>query len=344
MTLFLRDIKFGYGRELVLDGVTLAVAPGEIVCLYGPSGCGKSTALRVAAGLERIDEGSVELGGAVLSSSDAHVAPEKRDIGLVFQDFVLFQHMTVAENIAFGLSGLSGKDRRERVAAELAAVGLAGFETRRPPHLSGGQQQRVALARAFARRPKALLLDEPFASIDVALRRRLRGDLRRMLKERAAPAIVVTHDAEEAAELGDRIAIMRRGRIIEDQSPEQLWTAPRTPEGALVSPGAQSLPCAPEAAGVSTAFGPIAAVGADSAALAVILAGGAEASADEAGAARVLDCRFAGPDWQATLEASGHQGLFLRAAAAAPLKPGSRAAVAFDPARIRFFAAPAGSG
>lgn len=331
MTLYLRNVRFGYGRDPVLNGVTLAVAPGEIACLYGPSGCGKSTVLRVAAGLEKITRGAVELGGAVLSSPSAHVPPEKREIGLVFQDFVLFQHMTVAGNVAFGLDGLSGKEKRDRVAAELLAVGLAELAERRPAQLSGGQQQRVALARAFARRPKALLLDEPFASIDAALRRRLRADLRRMLKDRGVPAIVVTHDADEAVELGDRIAVMRRGRIIEDASPERMWTAPETPDGALLFAGAQKL-----VGGDAAAFGVAASDG-----VAVILAGGAQAAADEAGRARVVDCRFAGPLWQTTLEAIGHSGVFLRADATGPLKEGTRVAVAVAPARLRLFPAPA---
>ncbi len=336
MTLALRDIRFGYGRDLVLDGVTLSAAPGEIVCLYGPSGCGKSTVLRVAAGLERITEGAVDLDGAELSSRRVHVAPEKRDIGLVFQDYVLFQHMTVAENVAFGLDGISGREKRDRVVAELAGVGLTEFASRRPAQLSGGQQQRVALARAFARRPKALLLDEPFASIDAALRRRLRGDLRRMLKERGAPALIVTHDAEEAIELGDRIAIMRRGRIVEDQSPEALWRAPQSPRGALLFTGAQRLACTPAPDGAATAFGLIEGSVPPDAALAVILAGAAQAVAGP-GAARVVDCRFGGPGWLLTLEARDHPGLLLRAEAGAPIAIGENARLSFDPARTRYF-------
>ena len=340
MTLRLHDISFGYGRESVLDGVTLAVAAGEIVCLYGPSGCGKSTVLRIAAGLERSRQGTVDFGGAVLSSPTVHVPPEKRGIGLVFQDFVLFQHMTAAENVAFGLDHLSARARRERVAAELAAVGLGGLEQRRPQELSGGQQQRVALARAFARDPKALLLDEPFASIDASLRRRLRADLRRMLKERGRPAIVVTHDAEEAVDLGDRIAIMRRGRIIEDQSPEGLWRDAKTPAGALLFAGAQRAPFTAGEKGALTPFGAIDGETAAASGLAVILPGGAAAEAAEAGPLRVADCRFAAPDWQLVLEPLEHPGLFLRAQSPRPLTPGARAAVRFDPDRVRFFDSP----
>ena len=338
MALALRDIRFGYGRDLVLDGVTLAVAPGEIVCLYGPSGCGKSTVLRVAAGLERIDGGAVELDGATLSGPGAHTPPEKREIGLVFQDFVLFQHMTVAENVAFGLDGLAAKDRRARVVAELAAVGLADLAQRRPAQLSGGQQQRVALARAFARRPKALLLDEPFASIDAALRRRLRADLRRMLKDRGAPAIVVTHDSDEAIELGDRIAVMRRGRIIEDASPEKLWRTPETPAGALLFAGAQHAPYKAEAGGAATPFGAIAAIPPAPEGVAVFLPGAAVAQPATTSALKVADCHFAGPGWQVVLEAADQRGLFLRAACAEPMTRGASAALSFDPARIRFFA------
>ncbi|MFN0024889.1 MAG: ABC transporter ATP-binding protein [Parvularculaceae bacterium] len=335
MSLVLRDIRFGYGPALVLDGVSMSVAAGEIVCLFGPSGCGKTTALRVAAGLERLTGGNVELDGKTLSSRQAHVAPEDREIGFVFQDYVLFQHMTVAENVAFGLNGLSGKERRVRIEAELAGVGLSDLANRRPAELSGGQQQRAALARAFARRPRAMLLDEPFASIDAALRRRLRAELRRMLKERGTPAIVVTHDVEEAVELGDRIAIMARGRILEDASPEKLWTAAATPQGALVFAGAQRLAVTPAADGVSTPFGPIAVGPRAEAALAVILPGGASASADEAGRARVVDCRFAGPDFLATLEAIDHPGLLLRATSIEALPAGARARVTFEPGRAR---------
>lgn len=340
MTLQLRDIRFGYGGEPVLEGVTLGVASGEIVCLYGPSGCGKSTVLRIAAGLERIREGTVDLDGAVLSSATLHTPPEKRGIGLVFQDFVLFQHMTAAENVAFGLDHLGVRARHARVGAELAAVGLGGLEQRRPQELSGGQQQRVALARAFARDPKALLLDEPFASIDASLRRRLRADLRRMLKERGRPAIVVTHDAEEAVELGDRIAIMRRGRIIEDRSPESLWRDAKTPAGALLFAGAQRAPFTASGAGALTPFGLIERQAPTASGLAVILPGGAAAEAAQTGPLRVADCRFAGPDWQVVLEPLEHPGLFLRALCRAPLTVGARAAVRFDPDRVRFFASP----
>ena len=283
---------------------------------------------------------SVALDGAVLSSRDRHVAPEKRDIGLVFQDFVLFQHMTVAENVAFGLDALAGKERRERVTAELAAVGMTAFAQRRPAQLSGGQQQRVALARAFARRPKALLLDEPFASIDASLRRRLRADLRRMLKERGRPAIVVTHDAEEAVELGDRIAIMHRGRIIEDESPERLWRDAKTPSGALLFAGAQRAPYTADETGAQTPFGPIEGKPPAASGLAVILPGGASAAAAETGRLRVADCRFAGPEWQVVLEPLDHPSLFLRAQASRPLAFGASAAVRFDPDRVRFFDSP----
>jgi iron(III) transport system ATP-binding protein len=341
MTLHLRDLRFGYDRETVLDGVTLGVAPGEIVCLYGPSGCGKSTVLRIAAGLERIREGTVELDGVVLSSASTLTPPERRGIGLVFQDYVLFQHMTAAENVAFGLHHLAARARRDRVVAELSAVGLAGFEHRRPQELSGGQQQRVALARAFARDPKALLLDEPFASIDAALRRRLRGDLRRMLKERGVPAIIVTHDAEEAVDLGDRIAIMRRGRIIEDASPEVLWRSAKTAAGALLFAGAQKAAFTAGGAGVETRFGSIAAPPPAPAGLAVILPGGAAARAADSGPLRVADCRFAGPDWLVVLEPLDHPGLFLRAVSPAPLTPGTRADTVFNLARIRLFDAAA---
>jgi len=218
MSLGLKDISHRFGETRALNAASLTVAPGELVCLFGPSGCGKTTLLRIAAGLEPLQDGTVELDGALLAKPGRETQPEKRPVGLVFQDYVLFPHLTVEKNIAFGLAG--ERHSKLRVTDQLHAFGIAGLARRYPHELSGGQQQRVALARAMARKPKALLLDEPFASIDVALRRRLRGELRRTLKEQNAAVLLVTHDPEEALALGDRIALMRAGEIIEAASPE----------------------------------------------------------------------------------------------------------------------------
>jgi iron(III) transport system ATP-binding protein len=334
MSLVLRDIRHRYGAAPALDGVTLAVEAGEIVCLFGPSGCGKTTLLRIAAGLEPLQDGSVEIDGRIVGAPGCSAPAERRPIGMVFQDYVLFPHLTVSENIAFGLAGLAPAARAERIAAELAAVELADLADRFPHQLSGGQQQRAALARAFARRPRAMLLDEPFASIDVALRQRLRGEMRRLLKSRSTPALLVTHDPAEAIELGDRIAVMRDGRIVETASPEALYRAPATAAGAALFPGSQTFACRADGNGVATAFGRIAPLAAPpAAAVAVVHQGGARLApgAD----ARAVDCRFAGPDWLVTAQSVADPTALLRAHSAFAVDLGQAVSVAVDPAYVR---------
>ena len=330
MALVLEGVGHCFGRDRVIDGASLEAAPGEIVCLFGPSGCGKKTLLRLAAGLERLQEGAVKLDGAALATPEASIPAEKRPIGFVFQDFVLFPHLTVEKNIAFGLAGLPADARAARIAEELAAVDLTPYKDRFPHELSGGQQQRAALARAFARRPRAMLLDEPFASIDVALRQRLRGDMRRLLKARGTPTIFVTHDPAEAIEIGDKIAVMRAGRIIETAAPATLFAAPKTAEGASIFPGSQILACRPVEGGVETAFGPIAIAQADGATHVVIHEGGALAT--EGDDIPVIDCRFAPPRWMTTLaDARGS----LRAVSREAMAAGARARLSFDAVLVR---------
>ncbi len=333
MTLALRNIGHRFGADRIIEDASIDAAPGEIVCLFGPSGCGKTTLLRIAAGLERLQSGAVELGGELLASPDHAVPPEQRPIGFVFQDFVLFPHLTVAGNVEFGLAGLGREERTARIAAELSAVDLGAYRDRYPHELSGGQQQRAALARAFARRPRAMLLDEPFASIDVALRQRLRGDMRRMLKSRGTPTILVTHDPTEAIELGDRIAIMGQGRILETAAPEALFHAPQTAAGALIFPGSQSLSCRPVDGGVETAFGTITIKRPADAALVVIQEGGIRVA--RGGDFPVIDCRFVGPTWIAAL---GDERGVVRALCDEPMPIGARGALSFDPKFVRAFA------
>lgn len=330
MALVLEGIGHCFGADRVIDGASLEAAPGEIVCLFGPSGCGKTTLLRIAAGLERLQEGAVRLDGATLATPEASTPAERRPIGFVFQDFVLFPHLSVEKNIAFGLAGLAADERAKRIGAELAAVDLRSYKDRFPHELSGGEQQRAALARAFARRPRAMLLDEPFASIDVALRQRLRGDMRRLLKERGTPTILVTHDPAEAIEIGDKIAVMRAGRIIETAEPATLFHAPRTAEGAAIFPGSQILACRPVEGGVETAFGPIAIARAADATHVVIHEGGAVAA--PGGDLPVVDCRFAPPRFIAML--ADERGA-IRAVSREAMAAGERARVSFDAALIR---------
>ncbi|UZD54256.1 ABC transporter ATP-binding protein [Caldimonas aquatica] len=215
-----------------VDRVSLALSAGQIGALIGPSGCGKTSLLRAVAGLERIAEGCIRLGEDVLSEASAgrgvHLAPEKRQIGMVFQDYALFPHLTVAENVAFGLPRLGRAERERRVAEMLELVGLGPVASRFPHQLSGGQQQRIALARALAPRPRLLLLDEPFSNLDVELRERLAQEVRNILKQASITALLVTHDQFEAFAVADEIGVMQQGRLEQWDDAYHLYHRPAT--------------------------------------------------------------------------------------------------------------------
>ena len=217
-----------YGPECAVEDCSLAVADGELLTLLGPSGCGKTTTLRMIAGLERPSEGTVTIAGETLAGAGQFVPPESRDVGLVFQDFALFPHLTVEENIAFGLQDESAADSDERVTELLELVNLTDHREKEPGQLSGGQQQRVALARSLAPEPDVLLLDEPFSNLDVRLRVEMREEVRRILKEAGVTAVSVTHDQEEALSISDRVAIMNDGRIEQIGKPETVFENPRS--------------------------------------------------------------------------------------------------------------------
>ncbi len=206
--------------------VGLALERGEILCLLGPSGCGKTTMLRLIAGFETPDDGTIHIGDRLVYGPGANVSPDKRRVGMVFQEGALFPHLTVAQNVAFGLA--KGKRRQAQVAEALQLVNLAGYDGRYPHQLSGGQQQRVALARALAPEPDLILMDEPFSSLDTGLRSQLRTEVRAILKEREATVVCVTHDQEEAMHMGDRIAVMNEGRIEQLGPPERVFNHPGT--------------------------------------------------------------------------------------------------------------------
>lgn len=219
-------VRHHYGRVPAVDGVTVAVAPGEVVCLLGPSGCGKTTVLRIAAGLEPLQEGVIRLAGATVAGPGVDVPPERRGIGLVFQDYALFPHLDVLDNVAFGLTGWGAAERRARAEEVLALVGMADFARGYPHELSGGQQQRVALARALAPRPRVVLLDEPYSGLDARLRDRVRDEVLHILKASGSACLMVTHDSEEAMFMADRIAVMRDGRIVQEGTPVELYCEP----------------------------------------------------------------------------------------------------------------------
>ena len=207
------DVSVAYGDMPVVQDVSFQLEPGNIGCLLGPSGCGKTTLLRAIAGFEPVSRGEIRLHGALVSRPGLTVPPEQRRIGMVFQDFALFPHLTVAQNLAFGLRGQATLARRERVAELLELVGLSGAARRYPHELSGGMQQRVALARAMAPRPNILLLDEPFSSMDTELREQLAREVRHLLKREGVTAILVTHDQMEAFAMADLIGVIGAGRV-----------------------------------------------------------------------------------------------------------------------------------
>lgn len=222
--LLVQGLSRAFGATVVLQGIDFAVADGEFVSLLGPSGCGKTTLLRIIAGLEVQDTGSVQIGGRDV----AGLSPAARKLGMVFQNYALFPNMSVAENIAFPMRFRGGIDRGE-VARLIALVGLSGLEARLPSQLSGGQQQRVAFARALAGNPQLLLLDEPLSALDAKVRAGLRVELKRLQRETGLTMLYVTHDQEEALALSDRVAVMHRGRIEQLADPRTLYLRPATP-------------------------------------------------------------------------------------------------------------------
>jgi len=222
----LKSIRCGYDGETVVEDFTLSLRDTTLNCLLGSSGCGKTTVLRAIAGFEPVSHGEIILGGKVISSRDITVPPEQRGIGMVFQDYALFPHLSVADNVVFGLRR-QGKTQTRKVADEmLELVGLVGYSDRYPHELSGGQQQRVAVARALAPEPPLILMDEPFSNLDVDLRERLVLDVREILRQRQTTTLFVTHDQEEAFVFGEHVAVMDAGRIMQWDLPYNLYHEP----------------------------------------------------------------------------------------------------------------------
>ena len=223
---------------MAVDGVNLDVKRGEVLCLLGPSGCGKSTTLRIAAGLERPDSGQVFVGGRLVEGAGRHEPPEARRIGLMFQDYALFPHLTAKQNVAFGLARLPRAERDTRAEDELTRVGMGAFKNAYPHTLSGGEQQRVALARMLVPQPDVVLMDEPFSGLDTTLRDGVRSSTLGRLKEANAAVVMVTHDPDEAMRVGDRLALMRSGRIVQIGSPGEIYRHPVDSQAAALFGGA----------------------------------------------------------------------------------------------------------
>jgi iron(III) transport system ATP-binding protein len=287
-----RGLVKRFGSVTALEGFDLDVPRGVILALLGPSGCGKTTALRVLAGLEAPDAGEVDVGGRRMTGGGTFVPPERRRIGMVFQDWALFPHLDVAHNVAFGVEGRD----QDRVWELLSMMGLGGMERRMPHELSGGQQQRVAVARALAPRPEAVLLDEPFSNLDAGLRARLRREVRDILRLAGVTTVFVTHDQEEALSIADRIAVMADGRVLQAGEPLEVYEQPATPAVAALLGDANFLPGEVRGGVVSTAIGELPAAGQPPGAVEVMLRPEALRVEPEPDGAVVEDVEFFGHD------------------------------------------------
>jgi iron(III) transport system ATP-binding protein len=259
--LTLEALERRYEATAALLGFSLDIAPGEVVCLLGPSGCGKTTLLRVAAGIEKPSGGRVLINDLEVAGPRRFVPPERRNVGLMFQDFALFPHLTIIDNVAFGLRALPRPDARREAAAALARVGLSRYADDYPHILSGGEQQRVALARAIVPRPAVMLMDEPFSGLDVQLRERLQEETLTLIRETRATSLIVTHAPAEAIRLGDRIAVMRAGRLLQAGRAEELYRNPADLFVARLFSEINEIPYTVEAGALRTPIGAFAVPG-----------------------------------------------------------------------------------
>ena len=288
------DISVAYGDVVAVDGFTLDVPASSLVALVGPSGCGKTTALRAIAGFERPTKGRIAIRDRVVVADDTDLSPEKRRVGMVFQEFALFPHITVAENVGYGVHGAN---RVTRVTETLALVGLDGYEDRYPHELSGGEQQRVALARALAPEPDVVLLDEPFSNLDAPQRERMRRELRRIVRATGVTAVFVTHDQSEALAIADHIAVMRGGRVVQAGSPDEVYAAPVSPWVGSFLGDATLFEGVVEGGTVSTAVGPVATKVSDGSPVTVLVRPEwVEPTVDDDGICEVVDREFYGHD------------------------------------------------
>ena len=338
MSLLLRDIRHAYGSRPVLHGIDLSVAAGEILCLLGPSGDGKTTLLRLAGGLEPLQQGRIAIAGREVAGPGLDLPPEQRQAGFVFQDYALFPHLTVARNVGFGLRGMPRAEREAAVAAALDRVAMAGFAAAWPHQLSGGQQQRVALARALAPRPALLLLDEAFASLDARLRDQVRQDTLAVLRQTGIATLMVTHDAEEAMLMADRIALLRQGRVEQLGTPEDLYLRPASRFVATFLGEVNALPALVRDGVAQSPLGPHPAALPDGPAELLLRPEGLRLLPEGQGLpARVEGSRLLGAS--TLLHLRGEDGLRLRARLPpGPLPPpGQRLGLGFDPERAFVF-------
>jgi len=296
-------VSVSFGDTVALDGFSLDVPTGSLLALVGPSGCGKTTALRVIAGFQHPDSGSVNIRNSVVVGDGKNVPPEKRNVGMVFQDYALFPHVSVAENVGYGVRGA---DRVQRVHDVLRLVGLENHGERFPHELSGGEQQRVALARALAPAPDVVLLDEPFSNLDAPQREQMRRELRRILKGAGATAVFVTHDQAEALAIADVIAVMRDGKIVQSGIPDDVYAEPVSPWVARFLGDAILFGGTVENGAVSTVLGPIASgLPSGSPAEVMIRPEWISPRVSDDGPGRVVDREFYGHDQLVEIELTG---------------------------------------
>jgi iron(III) transport system ATP-binding protein len=289
----LSGVRKHFGEVVAVGDASLCVDRGGIVAVLGPSGCGKTTLLRLIAGFERPDAGMVEVAGRTVAGPGIWIPPEERRVGMVFQDYALFPHLTVAQNVGFGLAR---RTRTERVRELLSAVGLEGLDRRYPHELSGGQQQRVALARALAPAPELVLLDEPWSNVDPFLRETLRGEVAAIIRALDVTAVLVTHDREEAFSVADRIALMRDGTVVQDGTAEELYFAPKSRWAAEFVGAANLLRGEVDNGLVRTAVGSFSTNGAGGEVEVLVRPELLELAPDPAGSAEVVAREFRGHD------------------------------------------------
>jgi iron(III) transport system ATP-binding protein len=336
----LNEISHHFGETLAVDQLSLEIGEGEIVCLLGPSGCGKTTSLRLAAGLEELQSGSIEINGQLAAQPGRAVPPEKRRIGMVFQDYALFPHLSVAGNVGFGLADVASDDRKRQVDAILRRVGLQGRAEAFPHQLSGGEQQRVALARALAPEPGLMLMDEPFANLDVTLRNAVRDDTLDLLKSVGASVLLVTHDPEEAMRMADRIAVMQAGRVVQCGSPEEVYLKPANPFMARFFGPVNEFDVQVSRGLAATPFGTQPCDLSDGPALGIVRPEAIQIE-DTSGDGHIEDVRLIGAYWRVMVRMADGRGLRARTSHRPP-NIGVPVSVTIDPARTILF--PAGAG
>jgi iron(III) transport system ATP-binding protein len=337
--LAVRNVSRSYGPTLAVDDASLTLVKRRISCLLGASGCGKSTLLRMIVGLEPPDRGEISAGERLLSGGGVCIPPEQRRIGLVFQDFALFPHLTAADNVAFGLNGLPAHQRRRRALELLDRFGLAGRAGAWPHTLSGGEQQRVAIARALAPEPLALLLDEPFSGLDGELRARVREAVVEGLRESDAAILVVTHDPEEAMLLGDDLALMARGRIIQQGAPDECYLRPSSISSAELLGRVNVVPAKIEAGIARCALGEFEAGQVPDGPGQVLVRPENIEPGPQGAEAIVTDVRFKGAFFEVSLESGGLK--LTMCIRSSPPVPGQPLKVNADPSNVWVIGGPA---